>query len=253
MDNKECLDPFCSHHHQEMPPQGRLRWILNELLAHLPFSVISAIAGIAIIAGLTMAEKVHHLVNIFHLFHPTHLLLSAIASTAMFRRLSYKKTSAPRSEFTPHITPTGSLPKLKVMCGAVFVGFTGSVVLCSLSDIVLPYLCGNLLGGKMVWHFCLSEHSMLVLPFVFLGILLGFWSGVYIRYSTFLSHSGHVLVSTMATLLYLIGFGMSNWLAHIGVVLLITVFSVLIPCCLSDVVYPMLFVRPVRSEHLGDN
>jgi len=237
MNDKDCSDPFCSHHHQEMPPQGRLRWILNELLAHLPFSVISAIAGIAIIAGLTMAEKVHHLVNIFHLFHPTHLLLSAIATTAMFRRLSSQKLSS-----------FSTIHAIRYILYASLVGFTGSVVLCSLSDIVLPYLCGNLLGGKMVWHFCLSEHSMLVLPFVFLGILLGFWSGVYIRYSTFLSHSGHVLVSTMATLLYLIGFGMSNWLAHIGVVLLITVFSVLIPCCLSDVVYPMLFVRRQKEK-----
>lgn len=240
MDNKECSDPFCSHHHSEMPPQGRFRWILNELLRHLPFSVISAIAGIAIIAGLTMAGKVQHLVNIFHLFHPTHLLLSAIATTVMFRRLSARKLSS-----------FSTLHAILYTLYAAFIGFTGSVVMCSLSDIVLPYLCGNLLGGKMVWHFCLSEHSMLVLPFVFLGILLGFWSGVYIRYSTFLSHSGHVLVSTMATLLYLVAFGMSDWLSNIGVVLLITVFSVLIPCCLSDIVYPMLFIRRRQDKEIN--
>src|SRR3989339_1168240 len=96
MDNNKCPDPFCSHHHKEMPVQGRFRWILNELLSHLPFSVISAIVGIGIMAALTMTNKVHHLVNIFHIFHPTHLLLSAVATTAMFRRLSYKETPASR-------------------------------------------------------------------------------------------------------------------------------------------------------------
>lgn len=240
MNDNKCPDPFCSHHHKEMPPKGRFLWILNELLAHLPFSIISAIAGIAIMAVLTMTDKIHHLVSIFHLFHPTHLLLSAIATTAMFRRLSSRKLSS-----------FSTLHAIRYTLYAVFVGFTGSVVVCSVSDIILPYLCGNLFGERMVWHFCLREHSMLVLPFVFLGILLGFWSGIYIRYSTFLSHSGHVLVSTMATLLYLIAFGMSDWLSNIGIVLLIAIFSVLIPCCLSDIVYPMLFVR--RQEEKEAN
>jgi len=241
MKNKECLDPFCSHHHQ-MPEQGRFTWILNELLAHLPYSILSALIGLLVMLVFQVFDKMHHLTNIFHLFHPTHLLLSAIATTAMFRRLSSQKLSS-FSTLHPHTNAPAWYRQIGVGVYAVFVGFTGSVVLCSLSDIVLPYLCGNLLGGKMTWHFCLSEHSMLVLPFVFLGILLGFWSGVYIRYSTFLSHSGHVLVSTMATLLYLVVFGMSDWLSNIGVVLLITVFSVLVPCCLSDIVYPMMFVR----------
>ncbi|MEW6026248.1 MAG: hypothetical protein AB1599_02990 [Planctomycetota bacterium] len=234
MPKNKCLDPFCCHHHDEAPQKGRFRWILNELLHHLPFSVLSAIAGIGLMAALTMADKVHHLVNVFHLFHPTHLLLSAIATTAMFRRLSYNR----RLEFTPHLSR-----RIGAGLYAVLVGFTGSVVLCSLSDIVLPYLCGTLFGGNMDWHFCLTEHTMLVLPFVFIGILLGFWSGVYIRYSTFLSHSGHVLVSAISTLLYLIAFGMSDWMSYIGIVLLITVFSVLVPCCLSDIVYPMMFIR----------
>jgi len=237
MNDNKCLDPFCSHHHGEAPPKGRFFWILSELLAHLPFSIISAIVGIGLMAVLTMTNKVHHLVNIFHLFHPTHLLLSATATTAMFWRLSHDRISSWTSG-----------RKIFYIAYAVFVGFTGSVVICSLSDIILPYLCGNLFGEKMVWHFCLSEHSMLVLPFVFLGILIGFWSGVYVRYSTFLSHSGHVLVSTMATLLYLIAFGMSDWLGSMGIVLLITVFSVLIPCCLSDIVYPMLFVRRQKEK-----
>jgi len=229
MNDNKCLDPFCSHHHGEAPPKGRFLWILSELLAHLPFSITSTIIGILIMVAFTVFNKMQYLTGIFHVFYPTHLLFGAMAPTAMFWRLSHKRN-------------------ILHAIYAIIIGFTGSVVLCSVSNIILPYLGGRLFIPEMRWHFCLTEHPVVILPFVAIGIIIGFWSQALVRYNTRLAHSAHVLVSTMATLLYLIGFGMSDWLVYIGIVLLITVFSVLIPCCLGDIVYPMLFVKRQESN-----
>jgi hypothetical protein len=229
--NNKCLDPFYIHHRTKPPKQKHLLWILNKLAEHLPYSIFSAFIGLLFITTITLFNKVHHLTYIFHLFHPTHLLLSATATTAMFWRFS----------FTSYRT-------LFSVLYAIVVGFTGSVAICGLSDIVLPYLFGLLYTKKMVWHFCLSEHPLIILPFVSIGIILGFWSGQILRYSTFLSHSAHVLISTMASVLYLMTFGLTDWMKDIGIVFLITIISVIFTCCMSDIIYPLIFVKPCKSN-----
>ncbi|MDI6789054.1 MAG: hypothetical protein QME51_11840, partial [Planctomycetota bacterium] len=243
MNNKQCIDPFCIHHHKDIPDlsrrgQNKIIWIINELIRHLPYSIISVIGGVSVMVALTMLDRVQYLVGIFHLFHPTHLLLSATATTAMFWRFSYRRpVQGDRNNF---------FYVGRYVIYAILIGFTGSVGVCSLSDIVFPYLAGKSLGWKIVWHFCLTQHSMTVLPFIAIGILIGFWSGAVIRYSTFLSHSLHVFVSTMASVIYLITFGMTDWLFQIPTIFLITAFTVLFTCCFSDIIYPLIFVKGIR-------
>jgi hypothetical protein len=60
----------------------------------------------------------------------------------------------------------------------------------------------------------------------------------------------HVFVSTMASIFYLIGpFGRFEWIHELGWVFLFICVAVMIPCCLSDIVYPLLFTRKAREEY----
>ncbi|MCK4298071.1 MAG: hypothetical protein KAX80_00985 [Planctomycetes bacterium] len=229
-----------------------LGYVGAELRRHLPFSVFSVAAGIVVLGMLTAviqsvggdlgrpyevpavhAEQEHgddhghdHSVfatpagGLFHVFHPVHLLLSAVATTAMFWRYERR------------------------LWKAVVTGFVGSVVVCSLSDIFFPYIGGLLLGAPMGFHVCVIDHPGLVLPFVFVGIGVGILAADAVKASTVVSHSGHVFTSSMASILYLVTYGLSGWTEHIGGVFLVVVVAVMVPCCVSDIIFPLLVVTP---------
>jgi hypothetical protein len=139
--------------------------------------------------------------------------------------------------------------------GAAVIGYVGSVVICSLSDIVLPYLGGMALGAHMHFHLCFVEHWWLVNPLALLGVGIALW-----RPHTKLSHSGHVLLSTWASLFYLTAHGHGahghdiNWLPLLPAVFIILFIAVWIPCCVSDIVFPLLFVgKQAAAEHVHDH
>ncbi|MFH1227031.1 MAG: hypothetical protein V1701_03885 [Planctomycetota bacterium] len=225
----KCTDPVCGHHHAPPPEKGKAKWILRELGAHLPYTMFSAIASLILLAVLTSAGLVGHLLTFFHLFHPTHLFLSATTTTAIF-------------------WSRGKPGRFNII-EAALIGIIGSVPFCTLSDIVFPYTAGRILHHQMTWHLCIVEDFWLVIPFIIAGIVAGMVAGEYREKSTFFSHSAHILVSTTASVLYLINFGLSDWPNYVGWILLILAVSVLIPCCLGDIVFPMIFIR---SKHNPD-
>ena len=244
--------------------------ILRELGDHLPFTIFFTAAGIVLAAILTYGSIIagaqapaahehisayhHHDVvqhqghetgkdkpdesrhegakehptifisashMIFHIFHPVHLLLSAMATTAMFFRFDRR------------------------LWKAILTGFVGSLGVCGLSDVFMPYLSGSLLEvEEMQFHWCLIEHPQMVLPFVALGIISGLLAAGVIQRSTIISHSAHVFVSSTASLFYLISFGVPNWYGEdrLPAVFVIVILCVTIPCCLSDIVFPLLVV-----------
>jgi hypothetical protein len=161
--------------------------------------------------------------ELFHIFHPTHILLSALVTTAMFWKHERR------------------------FIKTLLVGFVGSVAICGISDILLPYLGGKLLGTEMHLHICAIEHPRMIVPFAVIGVAVGFLVPSAIEKSTEFSHSMHVLVSSMASILYLISFGVPDWTHMIGEVFLITIVAVMLPCCLSDIVFPLSFVD--RKHH----
>ncbi len=195
--------------------------ILSELKEHLPFTILSACVAIIAVGILTIIIGEHELPytgeNLFHIFHPLHVLASAATTTSMFWK--YKKN----------------------ILQSALIGAAGALVICTLSDIIFPFLGGMFLGVEMHMHICLLGHPMVIVPFLLVGILTGFMSPKLIEHSTIYSHSAHILLSTAASLVYLISFGMTGWLGHIGWVFIILVLVVLIPCCLSDIVFPLFF------------
>jgi hypothetical protein len=204
--------------------------ITHELKEHVPFTALGAASGIVIMVIVVLGNVPSHISQTaFLVAHPLHVFLSALVTTAMYIR--YRKA------------------KFWV---AVLIGWTGSIGVATLSDAIIPYLSGTLLDAQMEFHVPFIEEwwiNFLALA----GIAIG-----YRRQITKIPHFGHVLVSTWASLFYFTAFGIADWIHLLPYVFLFLFLSVWIPCCTSDVIYPLLFVRkepelpsPERQEIAG--
>ena len=204
------------------------RVIATELTHHLPWSIAGAVLGLAAVWTLLQLRVLAAggAEPLFHLLHPIHLLLSATATTAMV------------------VVAGGNRVR------AIVVGLLGSVPICSVSDVVLPFAGGQLLGAHMHFHLCVLDHPLLIVPFVAVGIGCGLVAPRFVARSTFYSHAGHVLVSAMASILYLVSFGLVLGIGNLALVFVVLLGSVLIPCCASDIVIPLLLGRPA-CPHAG--
>jgi len=154
--------------------------------------------------------------GLFHVFHPLHMLLSAIATTAMFWRHD------------------------RNLLKAIITGVIGSIGICGISDVGLPYLSGWVLGVEMEFHWCILSHPMMVIPFMVVGVFTGLVAASAVENATQFSHAGHVFASSAASIFYLISFGLTGWIDQVGIVFVVVVIAVVIPCCLSDIVFPLL-------------
>jgi len=207
-----------------------LQHLGKELEKHLPYTIFSVSLGLILVGILTYLAFIFKAENfpqgtqsLFHVFHPLHMLFSATATTAMFWRHE------------------------RNLAKAVIIGFIGAVGICGVSDIIIPYVSGFLLGTRMELHICIIRHPALILPFVFFGIFTGLIVPRTIE-STIFSHSTHVILSSMASILYLVSFGLTNWISVFGMVFVYTVLAVTIPCCTSDIVFPLLFTKDEESS-----
>lgn len=202
----------------------KFKYIALELAHHMPYSIFGVITAMLIMGMLTFIARVagseallpQAAEDLFHLFHPAHILFSAVATTAMFFKHDDNK-----------------------IMKAVFVGFLGSVTICGLSDIIFPFFGGKLLGYSMNIHICLIEEPGLVLPFAVIGVIAGLLVTRTFDKSTEYSHSMHVFLSSSASLLFLLGFGVTDWMHQIGGIFMTTVVAVMFPCCFSDIVFPL--------------
>jgi hypothetical protein len=203
--------------------EGKFKYLLTELAHHLPYSIFGVSLGLVFMGILTflaiLLESEHLLPKasgeLFHVFHPSHVLLSGVATTAMFWKHEHK------------------------LFKAIIVGFVGTITVCGISDILFPFIGGNILGANMEFHICIIEEPGLVYPFAIVGVIAGLLITKNFEKSTQYSHSAHVFVSSVASILYLLSFGVQDWIHAIGQVFIVTVFAVMIPCCASDIVFPL--------------
>lgn len=198
-----------------------LRYILKELNRHAPFTAFGAFTGI-ILMGIVILFRLPFETShaIFHALHPFHIVLSALVTAALYKRYG------------------------KNIAAAIGIGFVGSVGICTISDIIFPYLGGVLLRFSITFHVCFIEHPLLITLSALAGIAIGLaWD------RTKFPHAGHVLLSTYASLFYLITFGTpTDWFPLLLPIFLILFVAVWVPCCVSDIVFPLLFVRKKRRS-----
>lgn len=203
-----------------------LKRIGIELARHAPFTAAGAVSGITIMVILVFARvSADTSETIFLILHPAHVLFSAIVTTAMYRRYSPTRPWA-----------------------AVLVGYTGSVSIATLSDAIIPYLSGESIRIKIEFHLPFIEEWWLVNPVALLGVAVG-----YLRPTTRLPHAAHVFLSTWASLFYFTAFGVASWFPLLPLIFLFLFLAVWLPCCVSDIVYPHLFLGtkdpPLEHDH----
>ena len=203
-----------------------VKQIVHQLVRHAPFTALGAVAGIVVMVIIVFSNAPREISNaFFYTLHPLHVVLSALATTAMYR--------------------LNGRGKLWVV---IFIGYTGSIGIATLSDIVIPYLGGVLLNVPMEFHlpfietgkmpFIGIEKWMVVNAAAVIGIAIAYW-----KPATRFPHMGHVLLSTWASLFSFTAFGVANWIPLLPFIFLFLFLSVWIPCCVSDIVYPLLWVR----------
>jgi len=198
-----------------------LRQIANELRKHAPFTTFGAITGVIIMVIIVFGNFLPQVYQvsypIFYILHPAHVVLSALVTTAMYKKYSNGNIWA-----------------------AILIGYFGSIGIATLSDSVIPYLGEMLLGlpNKGI-HIGFIEEWWIVNPAALIGIAIGYW-----RPTTKFPHSGHVLISTWASLFHIImALGETvNWITFL-VIFFFLFLGVWIPCCTSDIVFPLLLVR----------
>ncbi|MBA7689262.1 hypothetical protein ES703_97767 [subsurface metagenome] len=153
----------------------------------------------------------------FYILHPAHVVLSALVTTAIYKKHGNGKIWA-----------------------IILVGYLGSIGIATISDSIIPYLGEALLKlPNRGAHIGFIEKWWLVNPAAFLGITLGYWKPI-----TKFPHSGHVLISTWASLFHIImALGETvSWITLLAIFFFLFL-AVWLPCCTSDIVFPLLFTR----------
>lgn len=220
---------------------SKIKLIGRELKSHSPFTLMGAATGIVfMLAGQKWFKGQAE--TLFSIFHPLHVLLSAMVTAALFEIHR----------------------KAKNFFVVLVVGIVGSIGIATLSDCVLPFFGETILGAPIPTHAAMHEHEheagleenhedhhaelhlgfieewYLVFPAAVVGIVLAFF-----KPKTHLPHASHVLISTWASSSHML----MNTHADLSVTLLTGMFFVLflavwLPCCVSDIIFPLLFVGP---------
>lgn len=236
MDHQPHAGGSCEHQHHEHS-------LKEEMLHHLPYAIFSLAFGLIILSfiDVLMPKMAHHhgaghahdhhdsgAHLLFHSFHFLHIIFAVTGSLITFSRFSKN-----------------------IVKGAI-VSILSSLFFCTISDVVLPYLSGTLLGVHMHFHLCLQSEWHNVIPLLLIGLVNGI---VMSRHSSSIkafysvsSHFGHILISSLASLFYLVSEGLENWYPQMGVLFLFLIVAVVVPCTLADVVVPMIFAKS-RKKH----
>ncbi|MDD5039022.1 MAG: hypothetical protein PHN78_06870, partial [Dehalococcoidales bacterium] len=116
-----------------------LRRLANELRHHLPFTALGTVSGIVImvlVVWLNVPSRISQAA--FYTLHPLHVVLSALVTTAMYKKYGNRKIWA-----------------------AILVGYVGSIGVATLSDAIIPYLGGSLLNIKMEFEIPFIETEIM--------------------------------------------------------------------------------------------
>lgn len=216
----------------------KLSIIFTELKTHAPFTLFGTFTGIVLMLVFrNLQQDTSH--RMFYVFHPAHVVLSAMVTASVFELHT----------------------KRRKFIAVLLVGFFGSLGVATLSDSLIPYI-GELLLGMHVHvhaheHTSFAEHAhigfieswYIVIPAAVAGVLIA-----YFRPKTKFPHAGHVLLSTWASSFHMLMAtgGQLSVLKAVGSFGFLFL-AVWLPCCISDIVFPLLFVKsPIDPSHIHD-
>jgi len=217
------------HSHDHSHDSGQ-HTIIDEMICHLPYAIYSVAFSLIILSiysvfSMTLDPAIVKKGSkaLFHSFHFMHIVFAATGTVITFCRFS------------------------KNYVRALIVGILSPTFFCILSDAVLPYIGGRLLGVSMHFHACFFTEPQRVIPFLIVGIINGFVMSRHHESKqggySLSSHATHIFISSLASTFYLISHGFTNWYASIGNVFVLLIVAVVVPCTLADVVVPMTMAR----------
>ncbi len=212
-----------------------LKRVLKELRAHAPFTMFGVAGGILIM--ILCSELPRELsYGVFYTLHPTHVFMSALVTAAMYELHECPRIGADCAKFKCNLW------KLLV------IGYVGSVGIATLSDSIIPYLFEELLDmpNKGI-HIGFIEKWWLVNPLAVAGIVVA-----HVRPATKFPHAMHVLLSTWTSLFHILMARGASMSVETYIMAAFGLFvAVWIPCCVSDIVFPMMFVRDKETVTAG--
>lgn len=239
-----------------MSLREKIGHIAVELRGHAPFTLAGAILGVAFMLLFRNISK-PAAEALFGVFHPAHVALGAIVTAGLFK-LHSKKVN---------------------FFVVLLIGYMGSVGVATLSDCVIPFMGEQLLGVAVPRHADVhgaeahneaeadndtasvadhpgneahDEHEhdgpklhlgfiedwYTVTPAAILGVIIAWFIP-----RTRIPHAGHILVSTWASSAHMLMNTEAAFSITIAIGSVIVLFlAVWLPCCISDIVFPLLFV-----------
>jgi hypothetical protein len=229
MDKKQEFPHDDTHH--DHTHRSHESSILSEIACHLPWATFSIAFGFILLSilhfmglAITRSSTVSHGYHIlFHAFHYLHIVYAVVGTMITFSRFS----------------------------SALFRGIILSIIspsfFCTLSDVALPTLAGNLLGVKMAMHICFISELHNIIPLLLMGLITGLVLRAHheasLGFFSLGSHFVHILISSLASLFYMVSYGFDHWHESMGLLFFFLVIAVVVPCTLSDVVVPWYFAR----------
>ena len=204
-----------------------LKIIIHELKEHAPITFGGALLGIVFMFIFkNLSHEASH--NLFYVFHPLHVLLSALATAGMYQHYQCLVDRKKCNIFA-------------LLC----IGYVGAIGVATMSDSIMPYVAETFLNmPHREMHVGFMEKPLLINAMAIIGVIIA-----YCNPSTKFPHFGHVLLSTWASLFHVMMAKMGDFDIVTGVVVVVFLFlSVWLPCCISDIVFPLLFVK--GGKHL---
>jgi ABC-type dipeptide/oligopeptide/nickel transport system permease subunit len=223
-------------HYDDHSHQSHESSILSEIGCHLPWATFSIAFGFILLSilhfiGLNLSRSLasHGYHILFHSFHYLHIVYAVVGTMVTFSRFS---SALGRGIILSIVSPT---------------------FFCTLSDVALPTLAGNLLGVKMDMHICFSSELHNIVPLLLMGLITGLVLRVHhessLSFFSLGSHFVHILISSLASLFYMVSYGFDQWHESMGLLFFFLVIAVVVPCTLSDVVVPWYFARRKHEKH----
>ncbi|MFP3983092.1 MAG: hypothetical protein ACLFV2_05300 [Desulfurivibrionaceae bacterium] len=266
--------------------KGKIQKIFSELRGHSPFTIFGALTGIAFMLLFRDIDTADARL-LFQIFHPLHVVLSAMVTASLFQ-LHRKAGSFFLVLIIGYVGAIGittlsdsilpffgeSILGVAVPTHAIVhqhdhehQAASGDHEEEAFSQAEKKHEHGRAEGsaaehtekeghgsvhgdeqhGFPDLHLGFIEEWWLVTPAAILGVLLA-----YFRPYTKLPHAGHVLLSTWASSSHVL----MNTQADLSISLLAGMLVVLflavwLPCCVSDIIFPLLFVKEDGTAHLG--
>lgn len=194
--------------------------ILKELKDHVPFTTAATAVAVMLTAFLLIKQNlIVYAVSLFYIFHPLHILFSSVVSAAIFYK--YKKN----------------------IFLALSAGVIISVLIGSISDVLFPYISVSLFSIPISFNLPAIENPIIIFGIAILGSVVG-----VITRKTKAPHFIHVLISVFASLLYIFAYSANFSPLTIFLIFIITSISVVIPCCLSDIVLPIICKEKINKK-----